>query len=65
MSQELFNQLDQKVAATVETMERLKLENEALQEENKRLKQEREEWEQRLSSLLSKFDKMADTPVTS
>lgn len=65
MSQELFNQLDQMVAATVETMERLKLENEALQEENKRLKQEREEWEQRLSSLLSKFETMADTPVTS
>ena len=65
MSQELFNQLDQKVAATVEALELMKLENEELREENQRLKQEREEWEQRLTSLLSKFDDMTESAATS
>ena len=65
MSQELFNQLDQKVAATVEALELMKLENEELREENQRLKQEREEWEQRLTSLLSKFDDMTESDATS
>ena len=65
MSQELFNQLDQKVAATVETLELMKLENEELREENQRLKQEREEWEQRLTGLLSKFDDITESAATS
>ncbi|NOG30621.1 cell division protein ZapB [Halomonas sp. TBZ9] len=64
MSQELFNQLDQKVAATVEALELMKLENEELREENQRLKQEREEWEQRLTGLLSKFDDMTESAAT-
>jgi len=64
MSQELFNQLEQKVAATVEALELMKLESEELREENQRLKQEREEWERRLTGLLSKFDDIttSDTP---
>ncbi|XGA80878.1 cell division protein ZapB [Halomonas sp. CH40] len=65
MSQELFNQLDQKVAATVEALELMKLENEELREENQRLKQEREEWEQRLTGLLSKFDDITESAATS
>ncbi|PCF94481.1 cell division protein ZapB [Vreelandella nigrificans] len=58
MSLELFNQLEQKVTDTVEAMEMMKLENEELQSENAQLKQEREEWERRLQSVLSKFDGM-------
>ena len=65
MSQELFNQLDQKVAATVQALELMKLENEELREENQRLKQEREEWEQRLTGLLSKFDDMTEGTAAS
>ncbi|MGM0614912.1 MAG: cell division protein ZapB [Pseudomonadota bacterium] len=65
MSQELFNQLDQKVAATVEALELMKLENEELREENQRLKQEREEWEQRLTGLLGKFDDITESAATS
>jgi len=64
MSQELFNQLDQKVAATVEALELMKLENEELRDENQRLKQEREEWEQRLTGLLAKFDDVTEDTAT-
>ncbi|MGY4876906.1 cell division protein ZapB [Vreelandella aquamarina] len=65
MSQELFNQLEQKVAATVEALELMKLESEELREENQRLKQEREEWERRLTGLLSKFDDIATSDTSS
>lgn len=56
MSMELFNQLEQKVTDTVDALEMMKLENEELRNENAKLKQEREEWERRLNSLLSKFE---------
>ncbi|GHE22379.1 cell division protein ZapB [Halomonas urumqiensis] len=56
MSIELFNRLEQKVSNAVEALELLKMEAEELREENSRLKQEREEWENRLSALLGKFD---------
>jgi cell division protein ZapB len=59
MSQELFNQLEQKVNATVEALELSKLENDELREENTKLKQEREEWERRLNGLLQKFEETA------
>lgn len=59
MSQELFNQLEQKVTATVEALELSKLENDELREENQKLKQEREEWERRLNGLLQKFEETA------
>lgn len=58
MSIELFNRLEQKVASAVEALELLKMEAEELREENSRLKQEREEWERRLSDLLGKFDEV-------
>lgn len=60
MSLELFNQLEQKVTDTVEALEMMKLENEELRDENTKLKQEREEWERRLNSLLSKFEGVAN-----
>lgn len=59
MSQELFNQLEQKVTATVEALELSKLENDELREENQTLKQEREEWGRRLNGLLQKFEETA------
>ncbi|AJY52287.1 MULTISPECIES: cell division protein ZapB [Halomonadaceae] len=58
MSLELFNQLEQKVTDTVDALEMMKLENEELRGENDKLKEEREEWERRLNSLLSKFDSL-------
>lgn len=64
MSLELFNQLEQKVTDTVEALEMLKLENEELRNENAQLKQEREEWERRLQSVLSKFDGMDNTSAS-
>jgi cell division protein ZapB len=64
MSLELFNQLEQKVTDTVEALEMMKLENEELRHENAQLKQEREEWERRLQSVLSKFDGMDDSSAS-
>jgi cell division protein ZapB len=64
MSLELFNQLEQKVTDTVEALEMMKLENEELRNENAQLKQEREEWERRLQSVLSKFDGMDDSSTS-
>ncbi|MBA2778174.1 cell division protein ZapB [Billgrantia kenyensis] len=58
MSTDLFNRLEQKVASAVEALELLKMEAEELREENSRLKQEREEWERRLTALLGKFDEV-------
>lgn len=58
MSIELFNQLEQKVSSAVEALELLKMEVEELREENARLKQEREEWERRLTAVLGKFDEI-------
>ncbi|SFH96710.1 cell division protein ZapB [Modicisalibacter xianhensis] len=55
MSIELFNQLEQKVANAVESLEMLKMEADELREENTRLKQEHQEWERRLNGLLEKF----------
>ncbi|HIX61831.1 MAG TPA: cell division protein ZapB [Candidatus Halomonas stercoripullorum] len=58
MSSELLNQLEQKVTSAVEALELLKMEAEELREENGRLKQERQEWERRLTALLGKFDEV-------
>ncbi|MBN8411874.1 cell division protein ZapB [Halomonas denitrificans] len=56
MSTELFNQLEKKVTSALEALELLKLEAEELREENARLKQEREEWERRLTAILGQLD---------
>ncbi|MCA1770780.1 MAG: cell division protein ZapB [Halomonas sp.] len=61
MSNELFNRLEQKVTSAVEALELLKMEAEELREENTRLKQEREEWERRLTGVLSKLDEIEST----
>jgi|TARA_R110002049_G_scaffold291777_1_gene475923 cell division protein ZapB len=64
MSLELFNQLEQKVTDTVDALEMMKLENEELRGENAKLQEEREEWERRLNSLLSKFDSLDTTSAS-
>ncbi len=61
MSIELFNRLEQKVTSAVEALELLKMEAEELREENSRLKQEREEWERRLTAVLGKLDEIEST----
>ncbi|WP_290794922.1 cell division protein ZapB [Halomonas sp.] len=61
MSNELFNRLEQKITSAVEALELLKMEAEELREENTRLKQEREEWERRLTGVLSKLDEIEST----
>ncbi|WP_302139619.1 cell division protein ZapB [Halomonas alkalicola] len=58
MSIELFNRLEQKVTSAVEALELLKMEAEELREENARLKQEREEWERRLTGVLGKLEEI-------
>lgn len=58
MSNELFNQLEQKVSNAVEAIEMLKMEAEELREENTRLKHQQEEWQGRLSGLLEKFSEL-------
>jgi cell division protein ZapB len=64
MSSELFNRLEQKVTSAVEALELLKMEAEELREENTRLRQEREEWERRLSALLAKFEEFDTQPAS-
>ncbi|WP_027965988.1 cell division protein ZapB [Halomonas halocynthiae] len=58
MSIEIFNQLEQKVTSAVEALELMKMEVEELREENTRLKQAQEDWNQRLTSLLGKLNEV-------
>lgn len=64
MSLELLNQLEQKITATVEALELMKLENEELRSENATLKQERDEWVERLNRMLGQL-KEGDTSAQS
>ena len=64
MSIELFNQLEQKVANAVESLEMLKMEADELREENTRLKQEHQEWERRLTGLLEKFRELESSETS-
>lgn len=55
MSNELFEQLEQRVNTAVDTIEMQRMELDELRQENERLKNERQQWESRLSSLLERF----------
>ncbi len=55
MNQDLFRQLENQVDLALESMEVMRLELEELQAENARLKQERADWEGRLTRLVEKF----------
>ncbi len=55
MSNELFEQLEQRVNSAVDTIEMQRMELEELRQENERLKGERQQWESRLGGLLERF----------
>ncbi|WP_438766134.1 cell division protein ZapB [Kushneria sp. TE3] len=55
MSNELFEQLEQRVNSAVDTIEMQRMELDELRQENERLKNERQQWESRLGSLLERF----------
>ncbi|WP_445620832.1 cell division protein ZapB [Kushneria sp. Sum13] len=55
MSNELFEQLEQRVNTAVDTIEMQCMELDELRQENERLKNERQQWESRLGSLLERF----------
>lgn len=55
MSNELFEQLEQRVNSAVETIEMQRMELDELRQENERLKNERQQWESRLGGLLERF----------
>ncbi|ART63733.1 cell division protein ZapB [Kushneria marisflavi] len=76
MSNELFEQLEQRVNSAVDTIEMQRMELEELRQENERLKNERQQWESRLGGLLERFRELdtstasdtapaAETPATS
>lgn len=76
MSNELFEQLEQRVNSAVDTIEMQRMELEELRQENERLKNERQQWESRLSGLLERFRELdantapettatSETPATS
>lgn len=65
MNQELFDQLEQKVGAAVEAMELMKMETEELREENRRLKEEQQAWERRLTALLGELETVVSPTVSS
>lgn len=61
MSQELFEQLEQRVNGAVDTIEMQRMELDELRRENERLKQERQQWETRLEALLGRFRELDRT----
>lgn len=76
MSNELFEQLEQRVNSAVDTIEMQRMELEELRQENERLKTERQQWESRLGGLLERFRELdantapettatSETPATS
>ncbi|WP_456268198.1 cell division protein ZapB [Kushneria sp. AK178] len=72
MSNELFEQLEQRVNSAVDTIEMQRMELDELRQENERLKNERQQWESRLGSLLERFRELdsntasaPDAPATS
>ncbi|MFC0336576.1 cell division protein ZapB [Kushneria avicenniae] len=55
MSNELLEQLEQRVNSAVDTIEMQRMELDELRQENERLKNERQQWESRLGGLLERF----------
>ncbi|MFC0268843.1 cell division protein ZapB [Kushneria aurantia] len=55
MSNELFEQLEQRVHSAVETIEMQRMELDELRQENEQLKSDRQQWEARLGALLERF----------
>lgn len=64
MSNELFEQLEQRVNNAVETIEMQRMELDELRQENERLKSERQQWESRLGGLLERFRELDSESIT-
>ncbi|RKR04484.1 cell division protein ZapB [Kushneria sinocarnis] len=60
MSTELFDQLEQRVHNALETIEMQRMELDELRQENEQLKQQQQQWEGRVNSILSRFRELDD-----
>ena len=60
MSNDLLKQLEAKINEAIETIEFSRMEITDLKEKNNELENRYEDWEQRLSSLIEKFEQMED-----
>ena len=60
MSNDLLKQLEVKINEAIETIEFSRMEITDLKEKNDELENRYEDWEQRLSSLIEKFEQLED-----
>ena len=60
MSNDLLKQLEAKINEAIETIEFSRIEITDLKEKNDELENRYEDWEQRLSSLIEKFEQLED-----
>ena len=60
MSNDLLKQLEAKINEAIETIEFSRMEITDLKEKNDELEKRYEDWEQRLSSLIEKFEQLED-----
>jgi len=60
MSNDLLKQLEAKINEAIETIEFSRMEITDLKEKNNELENRYEDWEQRLSSLIEKFEQLED-----
>ena len=63
MSNDLLKQLEAKINEAIETIEFSRMEITDLKEKNYELENRYEDWEQRLSSLIEKFEQLEDVEV--
>ena len=64
MYNELLNQLEKRIQEAVETIEMYRLEIAELKEKNSELENQQEVWEDKLSSLIQKFETLNQTDET-
>ena len=64
MYNELLNQLEKRIQEAVETIEMYRLEIAELKEKNSELENQHEVWEDKLSSLIQKFETLNQTGET-
>ena len=64
MYNELLNQLEKRIQGAVETIEMYRLEIAELKEKNSELENQHEVWEDKLSSLIQKFETLNQTDET-
>ena len=64
MYNEMLNQLEKRIQEAVETIEMYRLEIAELKEKNSELENQHEVWEDKLSSLIQKFETLNQTDET-